>query len=159
MKTWPDALASGSEAASVAVSVTTGGSGTVAGAVYRPVDVTVPTVELPPAIPFTLHEKLMPGFPLSVAANCRVVVIRTTSPGGSRLRTPMTLNDVGELPAPRGVVTRMSPVVAPAGTFVTRRFGAAAVTRAAVPLKVTVFWLAVAENPLPKIWTTVSTRP
>jgi hypothetical protein len=38
----------------VAVRVTVAGLGTVAGAKYSPLEFTVPTVEFPPAIPFTL---------------------------------------------------------------------------------------------------------
>jgi len=44
----------------------------------------------------------------------------------------------------------MGPLVAPAGTAVRRRLGAAAVTVAGVPLKATAFWPAVALKPLPR---------
>lgn len=53
----------------VAVSVTAAGLGTLAGAVYTPVSVTVPTVALPPTTPFTLQVNTVPGFPLSEAMN------------------------------------------------------------------------------------------
>ena len=45
----------------VAVTVTTEGAGTVAGAVYRPVLETVPKVELPPCTPLTLQETALLG--------------------------------------------------------------------------------------------------
>jgi hypothetical protein len=60
-------------AAEVAVTVTPE-PGSVAGAVYSPVPLTVPTAVLPPAIPFTLH--LTPRFCESfctVAVNCCVI--------------------------------------------------------------------------------------
>jgi hypothetical protein len=52
---------------------------------------------------------------------------------------------------PDGVVMLMVPVVAPLGTTTTSWFVVALVTVAAVPLKVTASWLAVAENPVPLI--------
>jgi len=39
----------------VAVTVTLAGEGTAAGAVYSPLEETVPAVEFPPATPFTLQ--------------------------------------------------------------------------------------------------------
>jgi hypothetical protein len=43
------------EFVAVAVTVTVGEAGTFDGAVYTPVEFTVPTEEFPPAIPFTLQ--------------------------------------------------------------------------------------------------------
>src|SRR5258705_4643496 len=50
---------------------------------------------------------------------------------------------------PAGAVTPIEPVVAPVGTVTTSWVGLAEDTVAAVPLKVTVFSLAVALNPVP----------
>jgi hypothetical protein len=60
-----------------------------------------------------------------------------------------TTNDVPLVAEPLGVVTAMAPVVAPAGTVVTIWFAVDDVTVAAVPLKVSVFWLGVGLNPVP----------
>ena len=43
----------------------------------------------------------------------------TTSPGGVMAISPVTLNGVGEVAEPSGVVMVIGPVVAPGGTFVT----------------------------------------
>jgi hypothetical protein len=58
---------------------------------------------------------------------------------------------------PVGVVRPIGPVVAPEGTLVVIWVTVAEATVAATPLKVTVFWLAVVENPVPKIVTDVPT--
>src|SRR5580658_3780926 len=54
----------------VAVTVTVGGEGGAAGAVYvaplAPLVTMVPTVELPPAIPLTLHVTAVEGLPVPV---------------------------------------------------------------------------------------------
>ena len=50
------------------------------------------------------------------------------------------VNGLGDVAAPSGLVTVIDPVVAPEGTDVVIRFGAAVVTVAAVPWKATVFW-------------------
>jgi hypothetical protein len=66
-------------AALVAVTVTAGGEGGADGAVYAavvvPVDTIVPMVELPPAIPFTLHVKPAAGLPIAVS-----LAVKTCSP-------------------------------------------------------------------------------
>jgi hypothetical protein len=46
-------------AAEVALTVTTEGLGTDEGARYRPDELIVPTVELPPAIPFTFQATVL----------------------------------------------------------------------------------------------------
>jgi hypothetical protein len=56
-------------AALVAVTVTTFEVGT-AGEVYSPVELTVPTVVLPPAMPFTDHVTAVLLVPLTAAVNC-----------------------------------------------------------------------------------------
>jgi hypothetical protein len=60
-----------------------------------------------------------------------------------------TVNGLALLAEPEGEVTLMVPVVAPLGTLVTMLVVVDEVTVAAVPLKVTAFWLAVALNPVP----------
>lgn len=56
-----------------AVMVTWEGLGTVAGGVYKPAVLTVPTVELPLSWPLTCHFKEMFEYPETSAVNCRVV--------------------------------------------------------------------------------------
>ena len=53
----------------VALMVTVAGLGTAAGAVYRPVDVIVPTVELPPRMLFTDHVNVVLFLLTMVAVN------------------------------------------------------------------------------------------
>jgi hypothetical protein len=60
---------------------------------------------------------------------------------------------------PAGAVTAIGPEVAPEGTVTTSWVGAAEVTVAVVPLKVTVFALGVSLNPIPEIVTVASTGP
>jgi hypothetical protein len=62
---------------------------------------------------------------------------------------PLTVKDVVLVAVPLGVVMVIGPVVAPEGTLVTIRVKVAEVTVAAIPLNATVFWLAVALNPVP----------
>ena len=57
-------------AALVTVTVTLAGEGTVAGAEYSPLEDTVPTVEFPPVIPFTLQDTAVLEVPPTVAVNC-----------------------------------------------------------------------------------------
>jgi hypothetical protein len=56
----------------VAAIVTVAGEGKPAGAVYSPVDEIVPTVEFPPAVPFTVHVTLVFDELVTFAANCCV---------------------------------------------------------------------------------------
>jgi hypothetical protein len=77
----------------VAVTVTVSGDGGVAGAVYRaesgPLAAIVPTVELPPAIPFTLHVTPGAGLPVaeSVAVNTCPPSVGTFAVGGDSVTT------------------------------------------------------------------------
>ncbi len=59
----------------VAETVTIAGEGTIDGAVYNPLVDTVPTVEFPPAIPFT--DQVTPVFAalLTLAVNCLVAEV------------------------------------------------------------------------------------
>src|ERR1700674_190797 len=67
-----------------------------------------------------------------------------------------TMNGVGEVAVPPGVVTLITPVVAPAGTEVLMWESSVTLTVAALPLNVT----AVAPvNPVPVITTDVPTDP
>src|SRR5215212_8714241 len=61
----------------------------------------------------------------------------------------LTVNGVLLVASPNGVLTVIGPVVAPDGTVVTICVGVAELTVAVVPLNLTVFWLAVALNPVP----------
>jgi hypothetical protein len=65
----------------VAATVTVGGEGWVAGAVYSPLEETVPTVELPPATPFTFQATLLDIF-VAVAVNCCVPDVWTDALAG-----------------------------------------------------------------------------
>lgn len=50
--------------------VTVGGEGGIAGAVYTPEEETIPNVELPPAMPFTVQATAVFEVPVTVAVNC-----------------------------------------------------------------------------------------
>ena len=71
----------------------------------------------------------------------------------------VTVNGVLLVAEPPGAVTVIGPVVAPAGTLATICVAVAEVTVPAVPLNVTVFWLAVVLNPVPLMVTEVPTGP
>src|SRR2546427_9382196 len=114
-------------------------------------------VALPPETPFTLQAKLAPGLPISRTENCWVEFTRRTAPGGLIAIGPTTRKAVGEAAEPRGAVTAMGPLVAPAGTAVRRRLGAAAVTGAGGPLKATAVWPAGGLKPLPESSTVAAT--
>ena len=60
------------ESVALAALTTTVPDGTVAGAVYSPEDEIVPSVELPPLIPFTPHVTAVLELSLTVAENCCV---------------------------------------------------------------------------------------
>jgi hypothetical protein len=59
-------------AALTAVTLTFEGVGTPAGAVYSPLEETVPLMEFPPAFPFTSQLTPVLGVPLTVDVNCCV---------------------------------------------------------------------------------------
>jgi|SRR6266851_3523490 len=77
---------------------------------------------------------------------------------GARLPV-VTTNELELVEEPAGAVTPIAPVVAPAGTLTTNCVVVAPETVAATPLNVTVFWLAVAEKPLPRIVTVLPIAP
>lgn len=92
----------------VALSVTVAGFGTVLGALYRPLDEIVPTVPLPPTIPFTFHVTDVLADPCTVAVNCRVCFTRTDALVGEIATvtvTAMTSTNAEFDTAPSGVVT------------------------------------------------------
>jgi hypothetical protein len=61
-----------------AVTVTWEGLGTVAGGLYKPLLLMVPTVEFPPLWPLTCHVNDMSEYPETSAVNCRVLPSATT---------------------------------------------------------------------------------
>jgi hypothetical protein len=71
----------------VAVTVTEAGLGTEAGAVYNPEELTVPTVELPPRIPFTDQVSVVLVGLTTVAVNCNVPSVTTVAEAGERVTT------------------------------------------------------------------------
>jgi hypothetical protein len=87
-------------AALVAVTVTEPPEGTLAGAVYSPLVEIVPTVELPPSIPFTFQVTAVFVVPLTVAENCWVpltcnaalVGLKETEMGDEE--TPVPLSEI-----------------------------------------------------------------
>jgi hypothetical protein len=72
-------------AALVAVRVTLPPGGTVEGEVYKPALETVPSVEFPPASPFTLQVTAVLVVPFTVAVNCCVFDTGTDAVAGDRL--------------------------------------------------------------------------
>src|SRR5262245_6543483 len=70
-----------------------------------------------------------------------------------------TVNDVALAVEPPGAVTPIVPLVADTGTVTTSFVFVALDTVADVPLKVTVFWFAVAEKPVPEIVTVAPIGP
>ena len=71
----------------------------------------------------------------------------------------VTVNGSVEVADPAELLTEIVPVVAPAGTATTRLVAVAELTTAPMPLKVTVFRLAVGLKPLPEIVTVAPTGP
>jgi hypothetical protein len=69
----------------VAVTVTLGVVGMVAGAVYWPEALMVPLVESPPPTPFTAHVTAVLDVLLTVAVNCCVVAGMTVAVAGVTL--------------------------------------------------------------------------
>jgi hypothetical protein len=74
-------------ACEVAVTVTVAGVGTLLGAVYNPVEETNPTVELPPTMPFTDHDKAVFVVLVTVTVNCCVNPVVTAADVGEMERT------------------------------------------------------------------------
>ena len=58
-----------------ALTLTIDGDGTAFGAVYIPVELMVPTVELPPAMPFTFQVTVVTDALRTVALNCSLLPV------------------------------------------------------------------------------------
>jgi hypothetical protein len=116
-------------------------------------------------------EKLMLTFTLLLAAvgsklvPVMVTAVPTVPTVGVKLVIvgasvePITIKAAALVAEPAGVVTPIGPVLAADGTLVMIWVGVAEVTVAGVPLKLTVFWPGVGENPIPYIVTVVPTGP
>jgi hypothetical protein len=96
----PDCVASEID---VAVMVTSAGLGTTAGAVYRPAVEMVPTLRLPPTMPFT-DQKTPELLFATVAENCCVVLVAIEAVAGVT-DTPLEEDDeeLDLLPPPHAV--------------------------------------------------------
>ena len=128
-------------------------------AVVRLVAVTADTVAR-----LTLNERRSLVGTKSKFVPVTLTVVGTEPIAGVKLvtvGTPVapTVNAVELVAEPLGAETPMEPVVAPDGTVTTNWVAVADETVAEVPLKVTVFWLVVPENPVPRIVTVVPTGP
>src|SRR5271157_3531377 len=71
----------------MALTVTTAGLGTEAGAVYNPEELTVPTIELPPRMLFTLQVIVVLVGLTTVALNCTTPPAGTDAETGERVMT------------------------------------------------------------------------
>jgi len=84
----------------VTVTVTVEDDGSALGAVYiaasAPLDVIVPTVELPPATPFTSHVTLVFALPPTVAPNCCVPPSATVTLEGCTVTVTVVEPDGGD---------------------------------------------------------------
>src|SRR5712692_8229930 len=107
----------------------------------------VPTVGLPPVMSFTVHSTDAGELPTSDAVNCCVRRAKIVNVAGFTARAPGTRKATADVAEPSGLVTVIGPVMAPAGTEVTMRFGAAALTSARTPLKETMSWAVLGLNP------------
>jgi hypothetical protein len=98
-----EALAS---ATLVATTVTVAGLGTVAGAVKSPVELMVPSVELPPATPFTVHRTEVLLVPLTPAINCRIAPVEIDEAAGETLTSTFPAGAViARMAEPDGLVS------------------------------------------------------
>jgi hypothetical protein len=92
-------------AAATAVTVTVAGEGGALGAVYSPLELMAPTVELPPATPFTCHvtrvfvEKATVAVNCCVAAACTEAVVGLTAMGKATttLAVPVWVESAAEI--------------------------------------------------------------
>jgi len=107
----------------------------VAGGVYNPLALIVPTVVLPPETLSTLH--VTPEPPVTHAVNCWVCVLTTTAASDGVMLTGATVNAAPALGTPPTVTTTL-PVVAPVGTETAIEVAFQAEAVAVVPLNITV---------------------
>src|SRR5206468_8517293 len=119
----------------------------------------VPIVASPPVTPLTAQVTAVVGTPPSVAWNWIAPFCQTAAVAGVTARALPTVKIDGDVAVFAPTVTVIDPVVAPVGTEVSRRFGAATVTVASVPLKRTVLPPGVSLKPFPKICTAVPISP
>ena len=91
-------------ACEVAVTVTVAGVGTLLGAVYNPVEEMNPTVELPPTMPFTDHDKAVFVVLVTVTVNCCVDPVVTDADVGEMARVTVVV-DVELLLPPQAAST------------------------------------------------------
>jgi hypothetical protein len=78
-------------ACEVAVTVTVAGFGTLLGAVYNPVVEMNPTVEVPPATPFTVQVTAVFVVLVSVGVNCCVKLVVTDADVGEIVRVTLVV--------------------------------------------------------------------
>src|SRR3989441_10021505 len=100
----------------IAVTLTVDGFGAIAGALYNPSALTVPTVESPPGRSFTAHRTLVVAVPASSAWNCCVRFTKTDAVLGVTVSSPSTRNTAWEGALPSGAAPVIVPVPAPPGT-------------------------------------------
>jgi len=98
----------------VAVTVTCGGFGTVAGAVYSPVLLIVPRVEFPPTTPPALQVTAVLVGPVTVAVNCCCVPAGTEAVAGDTVTVTCATVAV-VLPLTLGVAVLVAVMVTCAG--------------------------------------------
>src|SRR2546425_12473271 len=89
----------------IAVTLTVDGFGAIAGALYNPSALTVPTVESPPGRSFTAHRTLVVAVPASSAWKCCVGFTKTEAVLGGGGGPPST----GTPPRGGGPPTRAAP--------------------------------------------------
>jgi hypothetical protein len=82
-----------------------------------------------------------------------------TPPGGRIGDVAVTTKSCGLTTVFPATVTVILPLVAPTGTTAVSAVADAAVTAAGTPLNETMFWAAMAANPVPPIATDVPTGP
>src|SRR6188508_992909 len=108
-----------------AVTVTTAGVGTLAGAVYTPVAVMVPRTVLPPATPSTCQVTVWSAALVTVAVNVRLLLGKTLVVVGDTLTPidaqPSELAVPGVVVAPVGVTMTSARSVRPASSVTASR--------------------------------------
>ena len=98
----------------VAATVTEAGFGRSWGAVYSPPVVIVPTVELPPATPFTAQVTVVFEDPVTVALNCCVLPSRTFALAGDTETVTEGGNEPPDVPDDDELPPLLQPVIATA---------------------------------------------
>jgi hypothetical protein len=114
----------------VAVTVTLVGVGKLLGAVYKPVALTVPSVALPPAVPFTDQVTFVFVLPVTVAVNACVAPARKVALAGATTTERL-------LDGPVTVSFTATDAINPGFGFCTVRFTLPICADVAVPVAVT----------------------